>query len=230
MPLWANSVVTLLVNSRGWSSLRVVFSKTRLSKFFHRSRFLRLPWKNRVALKFFTVFNIFFTIQDFWAALRLPWKTELPRNFLLHWIYFLHSGVMSNLRLPWKAEFALKIFTVLKYFLPFRIFEHLALALKTEFALRFFTVLNMLFIIQDFWATRACPENRVCPEIVQDLGGGRHPRRPTSYAYGNTHRFGRLVLLCVFGDISAQLQFANRHYFGLQSCAWDACLVCCEWP
>ena len=27
--LWANSVVTLLVNSRGWSSLRVVFSQTR---------------------------------------------------------------------------------------------------------------------------------------------------------------------------------------------------------
>jgi len=29
VPLWANSVVTLLVNSSGWSSLRVVFSQTR---------------------------------------------------------------------------------------------------------------------------------------------------------------------------------------------------------
>ena len=29
VPLKANSVVTLLVNSRGWSSLRVVFSQTR---------------------------------------------------------------------------------------------------------------------------------------------------------------------------------------------------------
>ena len=29
MPLQANSVVTLLVNSRGWSSLRVVFSQTK---------------------------------------------------------------------------------------------------------------------------------------------------------------------------------------------------------
>ena len=29
MPLWANSVVTLLVNSNGWSSLRVAFSQTK---------------------------------------------------------------------------------------------------------------------------------------------------------------------------------------------------------
>jgi len=29
VPLWANSVVTLLVNSKGWSSLHVVFSQTR---------------------------------------------------------------------------------------------------------------------------------------------------------------------------------------------------------
>jgi len=29
VPLWANFVVTLLVNSRGWSSLRVVFSQKR---------------------------------------------------------------------------------------------------------------------------------------------------------------------------------------------------------
>ena len=29
VPLWTNSVVTLLVSSRGWSSFRVVFSQTR---------------------------------------------------------------------------------------------------------------------------------------------------------------------------------------------------------
>ena len=29
VPLWANSVLTLLVNSKGWSSLRVVFSQTK---------------------------------------------------------------------------------------------------------------------------------------------------------------------------------------------------------
>ena len=33
-----------------------------------------------------------FYIQDFWATLCLPWKTELPRNFSLYWIYILHSG------------------------------------------------------------------------------------------------------------------------------------------
>ena len=50
---------------------------------------------------------------------------------------FYYFGFLSNLRLPWKSEGALK----------------------------FFAVLNIFFIIQDFWATSACPENRVCPGI-----------------------------------------------------------------
>jgi len=45
-----------------------------------------------------------FTVQDFWATLRLPWKTE----------------------------FALKIFTVLNIPFAVRIFEQLALALKNR--------------------------------------------------------------------------------------------------
>ena len=40
------------------------------------------------------------------------------------------------------------------------------LALKTV-ALEFFTEMKYFFIIHDFWATYACPENRVCPEIFQ---------------------------------------------------------------
>ena len=110
--------------------------------------------------------------------LRLPWKTELPRNFHC-WIYFLHSGVLSNLRMLWKTEGVLNI-----YFLLFRIFEQLALVLKNRVTLEFFTVLNILFafrifeelalalkirvcpeyiffIIQEFWATCACPEKEL---------------------------------------------------------------------
>jgi len=34
------------------------------------------------------------------SNLRLPWKTELPRNFSLYGIYFLHSEFLSSLRLP----------------------------------------------------------------------------------------------------------------------------------
>jgi len=56
------------------------------------------------------------------------------------------------------------------YVLLFRIFEQLALALKNRIALKIFTV---FFIIQDFWATTACPENRVCPKIFQARGCDR---------------------------------------------------------
>ena len=68
---------------------------------------MRLPWKTEFPLKYFTVVNIFLTVQDFSATLRFPWKTE----------------------------FALKVFTVLNILCTFRIFEQLALALKTESAL-----------------------------------------------------------------------------------------------
>jgi len=47
----------------------------------------------------------------------------------------------------------------LKIFSPFRIFEQLALALK------FFIVLNILFSIQDFWATCTCSEKHSVPWI-----------------------------------------------------------------
>ena len=53
--------------------------------------------------KIFTVLNIFLTIQDFWATLRLPWKTK----------------------------FALKIFTAFNILFTFRNFEQLALALNS---------------------------------------------------------------------------------------------------
>ena len=92
-----------------------------------------LTLKNRVALKFFTVLNITFTFRSFeqlalalkkqscpenfrcihsgvLSSLRLPWKTELLRNFSLYWIHFLHTGILRNLRLPWETEFALKFF------------------------------------------------------------------------------------------------------------------------
>ena len=53
------------------------------------------------------------------------------------------------------------------YFLSFRIFEQLALALKNRVALEFFTCIEIIFIIQDFWATCACPENRSFPELFR---------------------------------------------------------------
>ena len=79
--------------------------------FLHSGFFsnLRLPWKTDGALKCFTVLNIFFIIQDFWATCACPEKQSVRWNFSLDWIYF-----------------------------TFRIFVQLALALKTEFALKIF--------------------------------------------------------------------------------------------
>ena len=76
---------------------------------------------------------------------------------------FLSFRILSNLRLPWKQD--LHWIHCIEYiFLSFRIFEQLALALKTGFALN--SLYWNMFIIQDFWATCACPENRVCPEFT----------------------------------------------------------------
>ena len=75
---------------------------TLYSNFFHRSRLLCLPWKNRVALKFFTVLNTLFTFRSF-----------------------------EQLALALKNRVALEFFTVLNmYFLSFRSFEQIALVLK----------------------------------------------------------------------------------------------------
>jgi len=133
-PLSTNSVVTLLLCSRGWSFLRVVSSQTRNFRvivftgwIYCIEIFFTLPWKTEFAVKFYTVLNIFFTIQDFWATCAYPENrvcpesTELNINFLsfrifeqlalalkaglalnsLYWIYiFYNSGFLSRLRLP----------------------------------------------------------------------------------------------------------------------------------
>jgi len=93
-----------------------------------------LALKNRVSQKFFTVLRIIFIVQDFWANRACPEK-QLPWIFSLYWNIFYHSVFLSNSRLSWKTEGALKIFTIL----------------------------NIYFIMQDFWATRACREKQSCP-------------------------------------------------------------------
>ena len=94
-------------------------------KSFHRSRFLsnlRLPWKNRTALKFFTVLNILFTFRIF-NNLRLPWKQSFPWNFSLYWIYFL----------------------------SFRIFEQLCVYPEKQSCPGIFHCIEYTFYIQEFW-------------------------------------------------------------------------------
>jgi len=75
--LSANSVVTLLVNSRGWSS-----------------------WTKHEKL----AIKLLLSHSGFLSNLRLPWKQIVTWNFSLYWIYFLHSRFLSNLCLPWKQS------------------------------------------------------------------------------------------------------------------------------
>ena len=44
-----------------------------------------------------------FTVQDFWATCACLEKQSFSSKFSLYWIYFLHSGFLSNLRLPWRV-------------------------------------------------------------------------------------------------------------------------------
>ena len=133
-----NSVVTLVVNSRGWSSLCVVFSQTRhfpviafAGWIYLIENFFTLPWKTEFEVKFSTVLNRFFTIQDFWATCVCPEKQSLSWNFYRSEIFFIIQDFWAtSLRLPWKTQ------------LPWS-----------------FSLYWNFFFIQDFWATYACPEN-----------------------------------------------------------------------
>ena len=128
---------------------------------FHIQNFeqVALALKNRVALELSLYWICIFYHSGFLSNLRLPWKTELPWNFSLYWIYFLHSGVLSYLRLLWKAEGALNSLCWI-----------------------------CIFYFQEFWATCACPEKQSLPWKFSSPGG-RQPRPPASYAYDDICTF-----------------------------------------
>ena len=90
----------------------------------------------------------FFTIQNFWATLRLPWKTVAQKYFtVLNIVFTFRSFEELVLALknsvPW-------IHCIEYTFLLFRNFEQLALDLKNRVALKIFTALNILFTFRMF--------------------------------------------------------------------------------
>jgi len=126
---------------------------------------LRLPWKTELPWIHCIEFTIFI-IQNFWATCACPEKQRLPWKFLLYWIYFSHSGFLSNLRLPWKT--VCLEFTVLNlHFLSFRIFEQLALALKNRVCPVNFHYIENIFYHSGFLSNfRLALKNRVSPEFT----------------------------------------------------------------
>ena len=210
----------------GWSFLRVVFSQTRkftVNTFtgwiYCIEIFFTLLWKTEFAVKFSTVLNIFFTIQDFWETCACPQTQSLPWKFSLYWIYF-YIQVFEQLDLALKNK-ACSEFTALNiYFSSFRIFEQLALALKNTscpemfhrieifLSFRIFEqlalaliaglALNSLYWIYIFYHSGFLSNLRL-PWNFSGRGGDRPP---ASYAYvGNsclrwTACFNRVSRLC----------------------------------
>ena len=80
-------------------------------------------------------------------------------------MYYLLFRIFQQLALALKNAVDLKFFTLLNMnFLSFRIFEQLALRNRV-FPEIFHCIEYVFFIIQDFWATCACPEKQRCPGI-----------------------------------------------------------------
>jgi len=121
--------------------------------------------------------KIYFIIQDFSATRACPEKQSCPAIFhCIEYTFYIQDFWVTC---PCPEKQRGPEFTVLKmYFLLLRIFEQLALALKNRVALECFTEFKYFFIIRDFCASSACPENRVCPEFFPARGGCRSPRPP----------------------------------------------------
>ena len=94
---YRHPIVRFLQKTRAWSRSKSLWPMTTLVQITHHTS---PNYANRPQLNIHCI-QIFFTVHDFCAC---PEKTELPWNFSLYWIHFLHSGVLSNLRLLWKTE------------------------------------------------------------------------------------------------------------------------------
>jgi len=106
---------------------------------------IRLPWKTEGAPNS-QYWLYIFIIQDFWAACAWPEKQSCPDIFHCIWTcIFYQSGFLSNLRLPWKTELPRNFSLYWIYFLHFE-FEQLALALISR-GFPEFTVPNIYFLL-----------------------------------------------------------------------------------
>ena len=137
--------------------------------YFLHSEFLsnlRLPWKTEFALEFFTVLNMYFLSFRIFEQLTLALKNQsVPEKFLcIEYTFYIPD--FEQLALALKNRGCPEYTVLNMYFLLFRIFEQRVLALKnTVYPENFHCIEYIFFIIQDFWATCACPEKQSCPGI-----------------------------------------------------------------
>jgi len=161
---WSASVSTASRTFSGW--VQYAFRYTLYIHNFWAA--CPCPEKQSCPDIFHCIEQVFFIIQKFWVTCACPEKQRVPWNFSLDGIYFLHSGVIGQFacafpekqRVPW--YFSL-YWTCIFYHSGF--LNNLRLPWKTEGALNSLYWM-CFFIIQDFWATCACPEIFRCIEYI----------------------------------------------------------------
>ena len=136
--------------------------------------------KNRVCPDIFYCIEIFFIFQDFWAICACP-KNRMCTEFTVLKIHFLSLRIFSKLGLAWKTERALNSLYSIYIFYHWK-FWTTCDGPGTQSLPWIFYCNQIFFILQDIWATCACPENRVCPDFFQARGG--RPPPPALYATG----------------------------------------------
>jgi len=125
---------------------------------------LALALKNRVCPEFLTVLKCSLSFRIFYQLGACPENRVCPEIFhCIEYIFYHSLDFWATLRLPWKTECALKILTVLNILFTFRIFQQLVLALKKQ-SVPWISIEYTVFIIQNFEQLALVLENRVCPD------------------------------------------------------------------
>jgi len=141
-------------------------------KFFRRSEFLsnyRLPLKTEFALKFFTVWNIFLTIQDFWQLCACSEKHSVPWIHCIEYMLFIIQDFWATCACSEKQSCP-----------------------------EIYQCIGIFFVIQEFWATYACRENRVCPCCNRKSPSGIRAKLRTVAASNNRVHAPRSLYYCLF--------------------------------
>ena len=84
-----------------WETEFVLEYFTVLNMFYHWKCLndLRLPWKT-VALEFFTVLNILFTLRKFWATCACPEKQRVPWIHYSEYVFFIIQDFLATSACP----------------------------------------------------------------------------------------------------------------------------------
>ena len=122
-----------------------------------------LALKNRVAQKFFAVWNILFTFQ-IWATCACPEKQRVPWIYCTEYIFFIIQEFWVTCACPEKQSCP-DIFHCIEYTLYIQEFWATCTYPEKQSCPEIFRCVKYSFYIQNFWATCACPEKQSCPDI-----------------------------------------------------------------